>query len=203
MARPANVQRIVFGFTLPSGEVASTGFWTTINANSGTAQEVANAVVASGSFPALVTGLKGIMNQGTAFATVTVYQYRTTDTAATDKGQAAVANGAGISSVNMPLTNCLVMSLRTANATRSGRGRMYFPATGLTPVATGLFVASDTTTVRAPLATFLSNRDVVVVSETRSATYPVIRVENDTRPDVMRSRSDALRPAYAASTVAN
>jgi hypothetical protein len=186
------VQRIVFGGRLGAGEVWSTGFWTTINGNSGTAAQVAAATVASGSFTNVKRDILQLMNSSGTFDTVTVYQYRTAAVAADDVASVSVGNAPGTNTNFGPYQAACCISLRTDTGGRSGRGRMFFPAIGQSYTALGLFGNTGPQDMVTSLATFFSGRDVVVVSATRGASYPVTRLTTDTRPDIIRARADGV-----------
>lgn len=201
MARPANVQRIVFRGTLPGGEVWSTAFWTRINGNTGTAQQVADNIAGLPAFGNLLTAAKALMSVQAALTAIDVYQYRNAGTAATGKGTANVANGQGTGSNLHPNTVAAVMTLRTADPSGSGRGRMYWPATGMGMEETGRFSPARLNDLRFALAALLSTQESVVVSPTRSTSYLLTSVDNDYVPDTIRARSDKLTSTRGSSVV--
>lgn len=123
---------------------------------------------------------------------------------------------AGGSSVSKPPQTAVVASLRTNTPGASGRGRLYWPATG---------AAIDTDTYRVPTtianaaaAGFSSYLDalaeaimsvggwapwtqmqLVVRSKTRGTTYPVTRIMVGNTFDTQRRRRDALAEVYSSA----
>lgn len=103
-----------------------------------------------------------------------------------------------------PYQTSLVLSLRTAAAGGSGRGRLYWPATGvaLTPstmrvtnsvlTAFRTAFASYLTGIANALETLTPTATLVVWSRTTAATHPVNRISAGDVPDVQRRRRDSL-----------
>lgn len=103
-----------------------------------------------------------------------------------------------------PFQTALVLSLRTANAGASGRGRLYWPATGvaLTP-STMRVTNSVLTSFRTDAASYLTSikgaidvtvpvSQLVVWSRLNSIGYAVNRISAGDVPDVQRRRRDSL-----------
>lgn len=200
MVRPANVDHLVIRGTLPGGERWATGLWTPNNGT--TAAEGLAALVAITSYGDLMTAIRGCLSSGSSLAGADLYHYD----AAGPAPVASIANttsGSGVGSAPgfLPNQTSVVMTLRSATLTRSGRGRMFVPATGLSVDASGLLVGTRVNTLRTALAAFLSAANGVIVSPTRTATYPIVSVDNDLIPDVIRARVDAMVSVRTSSPV--
>lgn len=112
------------------------------------------------------------------------------------------ATGSG--SAVHPYQTSAVLSLRTAVAGGSGRGRLYWPATGVALVpATMRITNSVLTAFRTAFASYLTGiagaieattpeATLVVWSRTNSSTAPVNRISAGDVADVQRRRRDAL-----------
>jgi hypothetical protein len=72
-------------------------------------------------------GIKTICRSGTALLSASSYLYGT-GAVLTAQGAATIASDPGTGSFPAPAFNALVVSLQTATAGRSGRGRLYLPA---------------------------------------------------------------------------
>lgn len=201
MARPPFVQRIVLRGTLPGNEIWSTAFWTGINGNTGTAQQIADNLPTIGAWAAFQTAVRAMLNAGGSLSALDVYQYRTAATEATDKGTHTFTDLTGTGGGALPNQVACVMTLRSATPTRSGRGRMYFPAIGCGVGSDGLANPTQLNNLRTSLATLLSTQDSRIVSSTRGETYPLVAVDNDYVLDTIRARTDQLVSARASSTV--
>lgn len=116
---------------------------------------------------------------------------------------------AGTSTVTHPYQVGLVCSLRTALATRRGRGRMYLPLTGIPLSAgTGQYNGDEIPTIADAMQAFFnavnnltvggSPVGVVVASHADGLVQPVTHIIIDSIPDVQRRRANQL----AASTTA-
>lgn len=152
-----------------------------------------------------VTALRAIITADTSLTSYDVYYYEGGE--ATAHAQAIVSHPGTATGVVHPLQTAAVMTLRSANATRSGRGRIYLPANGVG-------MASDhtmsTVTINAAvdaLATYLSAVQLtggvlpVVVSQTRSQTFPIISVDADYIADTQRRRRNKQTSARHTAVV--
>ncbi len=141
-------------------------------------------------------------NQG-RLTRVDTYQYGASGPAVA-VGSSSVSNPSYSGEVRLPWQTCIVMSLKTAVAGASFRGRAYWPAPGGTMQSDGTFQGLESTTsvgVRfAQLLEFIgaaAGESVglvpVVYSPTRNLITPVIAVEYDSVPDTQRRRADAVQ----------
>lgn len=187
MAFPGNVVRVVLSGILPGGESWSSAFYRA-QIDAGTSmQSYADTLVAAPTFTAFVTALKPCMSPGTNINRVQTYRY-TSGRAAVDYGSANVTGGTGTGTNAVPNQVCVVLTLRTAIANRTGRGRMYLPATGLLAGADGGFTTTPVTNLVNAAGPMLDGNQAVVLSETATTTNEVLRVDADRTPDTQRSR---------------
>lgn len=115
---------------------------------------------------------------------------------------------AGGSSVQAPQV-ALVLTLRTATATKSGRGRIYIPARAVTMVtATGLANTTAINTLVDALATYFTNLNAfstpiipAVVSQTQGVARPIVSVDADGVLDTQRRRRNKLTGPRHSHTV--
>lgn len=140
-------------------------------------------------------------NQG-RLTRVDTYQYGATGPAVA-VGSSSLAQPSYSGEVRLPWQTCVVMSLKTALAGASFRGRAYWPAPGGTMQSDGTFLGFDSATAPGPrfaqLLEFIgaaAGESVGLVphvySPTRNLITPVIAVETDTVPDTQRRRADAI-----------
>lgn len=123
--------------------------------------------------------------------------------------QTAVVNHVGLTNgTAMPLQQACVMTLRSALSTRSGRGRIYLPATAAAlTTATYLFVATPVNQCVTALATWftfiksVSPLAAVVVSQTHGNTQPIVSVDANLVPDTQRRRANKLTSARFSANV--
>lgn len=120
---------------------------------------------------------------------------------------------AGGSTANKPAQTCVVISLRSSSALASGRGRMYWPATGLPIDATTLRLTSGvangvvtdmksylTSIVNAAESVFAplgsAQFGVSIYSPTKKILTPVTRLQVGDVLDTQRRRRDAFPETY-------
>lgn len=104
---------------------------------------------------------------------------------------------------SLPLSVSMVLSLRTAVAGRSGRGRIYVPhlTTAVMNSNTGNFVTADAqlgASAIVDLATRINTADptlsLAVLSVVQGVSRDVIQVVVNTLPDTQRRRDEQLAP---------
>lgn len=100
-----------------------------------------------------------------------------------------------------PLQTAMVMTLRTATATRSGRGRIYLPCDAAAiSGTTALFTSTVVNDIVDKLAAFLTSTNTgttspVVVSQTQTQSRLIVSVDADYVPDTQRRRRNKLTSA--------
>jgi len=114
----------------------------------------------------------------------------------------------GSSGTNHPFQTAMVTSLRTPLAGASGRGRLYWPATGTTLVATNLRASpGDVTSILSSVKTYLTAIQASVTSQvpdsilavwsrTLVTTLGVTRIQVGDILDVQRRRRDSQIENY-------
>lgn len=208
----ANVIRLSILGTLPGGEKWSVnpvwqigGVSTAEDVTSDEALTMATAAAAA----AVPTGLAAIMSSTTFLTGIRLEARRWDGTLA---AQAEALKGtavAGTGPQGNPFQTSLVSSLRTAGVGASGRGRLYWPATGIPIVIAPLRPNSTTmsttltaiktylTSLTAALTPTLTNAPVLSVwSRTHGSTLPVTSIQCGDVMDVQRRRRDSLIETY-------
>jgi hypothetical protein len=124
------------------------------------------------------------------------------------KGTASAGTGA----TPHPFQSAIVSSLRTVTPGASGRGRLYWPATGVALQATTLRVLNtQVANILAAVKTYLSSIEtaievtlpgvsLVVWSRTKVTAYPVTSIQMGDVLDVQRRRRDVAIEGYSATT---
>lgn len=207
MPIPANHVNVNLIGTLPGGESFDTGFWMAGGAptSAANANAYAAAVLALFNTYANVTGgPTRLIASDASYDRVKIYSYVAGGTQSDYVGEAVAPPYAGQGAGNpMPLQASLVVTLRTAFAGRSRRGRMYLPATALSLTAHQRTQADGDALVGV-MADFFDacNADatlagtVSVVSRTLTDSQPVIRIDVDSRVDVQRRRAAQQTELY-------
>jgi hypothetical protein len=206
---PSDIIRVSIFGSLPGGDVWSVNPVFEIT----TGQEItySEAVGAVNAINAVVvpTNLRAIMSAST---TVTGCRVEARTYAGVLQAQAEGLRGSpvpGTGSSPLPFQSALVLSLRTAVAGGTGRGRLYWPATGLTLSATTLRPATAlVTSFLADFKTYLTAVQAAidgVVDETvalavwsrvNASSAVVNRIMAGDVLDVQRRRRDAIPEAY-------
>jgi hypothetical protein len=136
-------------------------------------------------------------------------------TGATIVGHSSVASKAGTNGGYGPASQCVVCSLRTGLTGRSGRGRVYLPASGALPGGASKYgySSSAVTGLATQFAQHLHDVDAitspayftgyvpVVASLHLAAANAVASVKVDTRPDSQEHRERHQTYATATGTV--
>jgi hypothetical protein len=207
----ADVLRVSILGALPSGEEWSVNPVWRIGppADVATFGECSAAVTAINAIT-VPTGVRNMMNGVTTITGCRVEARSLGGTleALAEGGRAVAITGQG--TMPHPFQTALVTSLRTTVAGASGRGRLYWPATGLSLTAATL--RPDTGAVTSAIQgvnTYLENIEVALAasfdadplqlsvwSRTNSSTAPVVRLLMGDVPDTQRRRRDTLVETY-------
>lgn len=122
------------------------------------------------------------------------------------KRQAAVSYAGRLTGVSMPPDVAIVLSLRTDNASRSGRGRFYLPVPAASTVRAGGVIA--TTTVDNIIAVagnawsgYNSSANPVIYSRTYRDTYPITSFDVSNHYDTQRGRDNLDAQTRTSSTM--
>lgn len=199
MARPADVTHVVLAGHLGGSETFNTGFWVAgaAPADDPTAQAYANLIVALPSFVALKDNLRSYIATDSGFDALRVYGYPTPGLGAQGVGSAAIPTGTGSGGNGNAMQICQVATLKSATASRSGRGRMFLPRDATTDIVNHLFTNTMTTGAANALTLFFDalnvafpTRTVSVVSATHGTVHPVVNVTIDNKPDVQRRHAN-------------
>lgn len=212
----ANVIRVSILGSHPNGEVWSVnpvfqigGVSTAEDVTAEQCLTMATAVDAI----AVPTGLLNIMCGGTAFTGCRIEARRWDGTLSAQAEHARSPQVFGSGTVVHPMSVAMVTSLRSTLPGASGRGRMYWPATGLTLQVTTMrpstslvtsalsAVKTYLTSIGAALDVTLTNSPVLSVwSRTNDITTPVNALNMGDVLDTQRRRRDGLLEAYSSTS---
>lgn len=198
MAIPVACSKVVLSGSLPSGEVWATGYYRAPVSDTVSAQSAIATITSQGTFTGLVASLRPLILTNTTMSKATLYKYHAGDTAAYDVGSVTLAT-VGTSTFPNPNQTALVTTLRTALNTGRGRGRMYWPANGVTIGLSGLADAANVNSFVQSLAAFFTAEGALVISEKGGLSSTVTRVTADNRTDVIRARAQRMAGIVTAT----
>jgi hypothetical protein len=195
MGIPAGLTRVALSGKLGATEQWVSSFWATGHDASEASDSSAAAIIAASPFTGFRSQLAGLMSGDDSFEALDLYYY--------DGSGAAVAHGhatghiVGTGGGNHPKQCSAVMTLRSSLSSRSGRGRMYLPATGVVVIAGGEMTHGDIDNTVDFLAVWFGALAAggfvpVVLSQKLSASNAVTRVDADYVPDTQRRRRNKL-----------
>lgn len=203
--------RIVLSGTLPNGEIWSTGFFmSNVTATSPAqlsilAQHVATVLYDGATPNGMFSVMTKLCNSQTTWTTTTAYYYGAGGNKSTMIGSYTWPTAkVGSLQNGVPEQCAVVISLRTALAGRSHRGRMYMPATGASLQLDGQLISTVVDELAAGWAhAFLQLMDgtvhnVGIVSDVQSTYTPIFSVKVDSKIDTMRSRSKSASVDHVA-----
>lgn len=210
----ADLIRVSYVGAMPSGEVWSVNPVYSVGGDFGTpvsqlvAQTIATAIAAI----SVPTGLVQIMNSATTVTGCRV-EARALDGTLESQAEAVKTSPTpGTGAGNHPFQTSCVISLRTATPGPSGRGRLYWPATGANLTASTLRTAagqnSTTATaaktllsgIEAAIEASLSGVALAVWSRKNLALPGVISLQVGDVLDVQRRRRDQLIEGFASTS---
>lgn len=204
MAIPAGVYKISFGGHLATLERFVTSFWVSAPSLGPATDATATSLAVATAGVDFQAAAADLLCTSDGYDSIDVYQY-TGGSAAASHGHATISRP-GTGTAIHPKQIAAVLTLRTATTTRSGRGRMYLPATGLAVGGDGIFATSRIDACVDTLATWFTAMNgipevPVVVSQTSSTSHPVTSIDADYVPDTQRRRRSALRSARHSHSV--
>ena len=207
----ANTCRMdIRGSILNSTEIFSVSLWLSTNVDGalvpGTnaqAQSALTTLMGDPTFGAMLDGWRALIFPADAYTSVTLYCYPTGGTSAAAVATAPITGKAGTSTASgAPLQTSMVLTLRTGQAGRSFRGRIYLPARGgMASGATG-YLASGTGPVVTPVINWLHQIAILtpfpggvgaragVASTRRGVFTPLSQITVDLKPDIQRRRAN-------------
>lgn len=204
MSRPSGVSHLVYSGTV-GGEIFAVGHWLFTGTYGNQATADADALEFKNLFTTnLLPSAKALVGSDTIYQRLTLYNYTGGASTAAFMSVQPITGGTGNSvGSSLPLQTSLVASLRSAQPGRSGRGRMYFPCTAYN-LSNHLVVNAGALALANACAAYFNaingsatsiNSLAAVVSDARSAYYPLTSVVVDDRPDVQRRRANKQVPA--------
>lgn len=200
-----NVVKNVISGSLGSAEIFQTSYWVQLVGGPPAPTDAsAAAEAASAPFQAVMTAAKVLLSPDCEITAYDQYGYTALPGPAIAHGHADLAI-VGTGPASHPYQVAAVTTLRTGTPGRSGRGRMYWPASGAGIAGAGLF-GGDLNTLTDKLALLFTaissgGDHACVVSLTDSVTRPITSVDNDQVPDTQRRRTNKLFTARHSHAV--
>lgn len=209
----ADIVRVSIEGALPGGEVWSVNpVWQISNSGVDNTYTQVNAICTAIAAITIPTGVRGMYNANTTINGVRVEtrKYNGTLEVLAEQAFGSVVFGSGAQ--NHPYQTSMVTSLRSEFPGARGRGRLYWPATGIPVQASNLRVASaDVTSALNGVKTYLSgiqtaiNTSIPVVglvvwSRVGSISHQVTRLLMGDILDTQRRRRDSLVETYQTSS---
>jgi len=209
----SQIMRVSIGGGLPGGEVWSVNPCWELDGNSGVVITQAQALTIATAIAAIAlpTGLAQMMAPNTTWSTVRVEARQLDghlDTQA-EVAKTTPTNGSGLSV--HPFQTAAVISLRTPGTGAGFRGRMYWPATGISLQAADYRITTASltsylsaaksflTSIQAAIrATAGPNADLTVWSRSRAGFADVNSIQMGNVVDTQRRRRDTLTESYQA-----
>lgn len=195
MAIPAGLTRWSFHGTLDGGEIWQTSVWQNGRDASEVAGTVASDLVNNSAFTPVKTQILAMLGPGDTFQGLNMYHYGGGSGADAQSSGTNAGNGTG--TVDHPAQICAVLTLKTAVAGRSGRGRMYWPATGVPMIAGNQMTHSNIDNMVDFLAQYFTDSTsagfpFVVLSQKLGTSASITSVEADYIADTQRRRRNKL-----------
>lgn len=209
-----NHNKVVMSGTLGTAEVWSVGFAlrgtleSDIVINPETLSDLSRILLETFADPGSYPGLKFLMSTDCVLRECTMYAYDASGPAVA-VGSSDGANIAGSGTATKPYQTACVISLRTALAGASRRGRLYWPALGASISGNRLQSPTDEATVAGNWRDFMEDVITnwgltalglrpVVVSETLATVTPVTNVLVGDVLDTQRRRRDEMPEVYSS-----
>lgn len=195
MPRPNLSYLVQLRGNLANGSCRWTCSWAMSSRGPGSAQGYADAMVVRLGDNGLLDGLLNTMTPQDTIIELTAFQYGNTGTVI-DQGRSSI-NQAGAVTPTHPKSTAAAVTLRTALPTRSGRGRIYFPATGIPIGENGLMVTANVQPLVDAMQDlvdepFLEGSQLQVYSPTDGVSRDVTSVDADRIPDRQENREKGL-----------
>lgn len=209
----ADLLRISLAGAMPGGEEWSVNPCYSIGGDFGDDVSAADALAIATAIGGLTlgTGITNLMNGVTTWSSVRVEARSWSGTLIAQGEFVKSTATAGSGPQNHPYQTSAVFSLRTDTPGASGRGRMYWPATGVSINSADLRIAGATnSSAVSAMKTFLSGAESAIETQLGSAAtlivwsrknltgYPVRSLQMGNVADVQRRRRDQLAESYAA-----
>lgn len=159
---------------------------------------------------AVPTQLLAVMSTGTTVNRIRLEARTASGTLENLAEAVRASSAAGTGATQHPFQTAIVASLRTAQVGATGRGRLYFPATGIaltgatlrpaTASVTGFLAGAQTylSGLQTALRTVFSTAGLIVWSRSTTGMYLVDTIQAGDVLDTQRRRRDALVEAYSA-----
>jgi len=206
MPRPTSTSRAVISGHLGGGEQFAWGFWLTSSYTSQADTQTAATTIASYFETYAEATLKALLSSDSGYDKVTLYSYAAATGPADYVAEAPITTAVGTSTdASLPLQLACVVTLKTGQAGRRRRGRMYLPVNAKALTA-HQFTQAQINAIVADTATFIQNVDnsasisgnVCVMSQVVGEKVSVTELAVDSRLDVQRRRANTEVELYQA-----
>lgn len=209
----ANTCRLdIRGNQLNGTDVFSVSLWLSPNVDGalvpGTnaqAQSALTTLMGDPTFGLMIDGWRALIFPADAYTSATLYCYPTGGSSAAAIATAPITGKPGTSSASgAPLQTSMVLTLRTGQAGRSYRGRIYLPARGGMAAGSGGYLATGTGSVVNPVINWLHQIAILtpfpggvgaragVASSRRGVFTSLTSITVDLKPDIQRRRANKL-----------
>jgi hypothetical protein len=208
----AKYWKIVNRGTITSSEVFAHGHW--LETDDAATLTLVTSAVASARAACFTTGYLGNYQTSQTWTGADIYQMDLQANTALDHGVSNVSYAGTLTgSSMMPLEVAMVLSLRTATLTRSGRGRMYLPSPGVNFVdANGLFTSGVRTAVTNAWKAYFDDfntsvgwavgvRGLTAPGGTTYVLRPITTIDVGSVPDAQRRRRNAQVETRTTATI--
>lgn len=205
----ASVIRVSITGTLPGGEVWSVNpCFFPLDEPADITQPEVLAIATAVSALTVPTGVRQMFNSATAITGTRVEARSRTGVLEAQAEAPRASGGGGSGTATHPFQTSFVTSLRTQYPGAQGRGRLYWPATGILLDSTTLRVTSTVvastltgvktflTDIQSAVAVSAGPAPLTVWSRTGSAFHGVTSLRMGDVLDTQRRRRDALAEAY-------
>lgn len=205
---PESFVRTTLRWQLVGGEVANTALsWRADDTIVALDDETVDAL--AGQCDAFWTAIKSVFPQQASYLGSRVAWIGTDGHTLSAQERPVAPVVGGSTDPSLPTEVALVVSLRTAVATRSTRGRMYLPPLTVSQMGyAGRYLDAAVTTVADGAEDFMNDVTVgtttwtpVVASGTASLLTPITQIAVGNVPDAQRRRRDSLIEAYTTRDV--
>lgn len=205
MAIPAHVGRIIMRGHLYGGDEWETGWWGSgamFDTDSG-CQEVADGVKARLLTSAVEDVLRALWSASTGMDSIWVYGYPAGGPKSGAMATASITTYTGVGSNQLPNQMALVATTETGRPGRSYRGRMFWPATGVS-LQNGQVLDGTCANLAQATATLLEpvsgdTGGPVVLSSKLGTTRAISAIRVDSRMDIQRRRAQQESVLYSES----
>jgi hypothetical protein len=201
MGIPDNAAHYVISGHAGTSESFAWGWWV-----DDTAHDASSDIDISTVWSTFRTFVQDLMTPASAITDYDLYRYG--GGVVVEHQHTAVSHPGTNTTSQMPLSTAMCVTTRSATLSRSGRGRMYLPATAAGDMQNSNFELAHgvTDNIVDQLALWFAAEaaagiPAVVVSRVHGVMHPITSVDADYRPDVQRRRTQQQHASRHSATV--